>query len=115
MLPIQLPCLVERKGQQMISFPVYPEEDKALPTLYFVDQKTMEVQQKIPEALCLVNFTDDHNLFCAKVKLDKYGDLWLACFIELKWNEHSEQADKAYNEPESGELVDEYEAEAYLS
>jgi len=86
--PIQLPCLVERKGQQLISFPVYLGE-YTTPTLYFVDQKTMEVQQKIPEALCFVNFTDDHNPFCAKVELRR-GVVWLASFIELKWSEHSE-------------------------
>ena len=40
--PIQLPNLVTQNGRQLITFPMY-KDDSELPSLYIVDQLTMEI------------------------------------------------------------------------
>ena len=73
----------------MITFPVY-NKGTGLPTLHFVDQMTMNIIQKIPNALCFVDWTDSHNPFCGTVEVSTFKSIILSSFTEFTWLEYRE-------------------------
>ena len=113
LIPIQLPNLVTQNGRQVITFPMY-EDGSEPPSLYIVDQLTMEIKQEIPEALCFINFTNDGNVFYARVKLTSDNDLELDSFVERAWIEWHGSTERAVAEPKYGEVKREVKADTRL-
>ena len=74
----------------------------------------MEIKQKIPGALCFINFTDSHNAFCARTKKVEDGTMKLTSFTEFSWTESSELADKPDGETTSEVVVAECETDGYI-